>query len=385
MLSSSPNFSSMEKTILETDIIDWLALNLVPGLGAKGMRVLLERFLTPQNIFNAAKTDLYLCGLNSDVVDHIKSKVSREKAKEHYKALVSQNIDVIALNDTNYPTLLKEIHDPPPVLYVRSDEPEILHKPAIAIVGSRQCSHYGRTIAEKLSGELASQGFTIISGLARGIDTIAHAAALDAGGKTIAVLGSGLDIIYPRENRKLAKGIEAQGALCSELPLGTPPLPQHFPFRNRIISGLCLGVVIVEAAERSGSLITARMAMEQNREVFAVPGNITSPNSFGPNYLIKDGAKLVQTWQDIVEELPRAITSPSAKTNNQQKELFPPMGLSQKEQKVYDLMDFAEPCHIDDLAEASQLASQELLSTLFNLEVKAAIKQLPGKNFVKQF
>jgi DNA processing protein len=289
----------------------------------------------------------------------------------------------LALNDELYPQLLKEIYDPPPVLYLQGDVAALNRQPAIAVVGSRRCSTYGRNATEMLASELATRGVTIISGLARGIDTAAHKAALTAKGKTVAVLGNGLDQVYPRENKDLAAEITNNGAVISELPLGAPPLPQNFPFRNRIISGLCLGVLIVEAAERSGSLITARMALEQGRDVFAVPGNITSGNSFGPNYLIKDGAKLVQSWRDIVEELPTHWKATLLVENSAS--LQPELPLfSAAEEQIYHLLDLDEPRHIDQLSGKSGLAIGEVLSTLLSLEIKDWVKQLPGKNFVRK-
>jgi DNA processing protein len=261
------------------------------------------------------------------------------------------------------------------------------------MVGSRRCSTYGQNTALMLARDLAHRGVTIISGLARGIDAAAHRGALEAGGKTVAVMGTGIDLVYPRDHRKLAQEIlEGGGALVSEFPLRTPPAPQNFPYRNRVISGLSLGVVLVEAAENSGSLITARLAMEQNREVFAVPGNITSRNSFGTNYLIKSaGAKLVQAWQDIATELPPEIAatllppSPTKVDVNliEQLELVPG-DLTATEHAVWKLLSTDEPAHIDALAETSKLPVQELTGTLLALEMRELIRQLPGKCFVRK-
>jgi DNA processing protein len=246
-----------------------------------------------------------------------------------------------------------------------------------------------------LARDLASRGVTIVSGLARGIDAAAHRGAIEAGGRTVAVMGTGLDEIYPRDHRKLADEIlEKGGALISEFPLKTPPAPQNFPYRNRVISGLSLGVLIVEAAENSGSLITARLALEQGREVFAVPGNITSRNSFGTNYLIKGaGAKLVQAWQDIAMELPPDIASqllpPETKTKGEQDELgkqleLVPNDLSATEQEVWRLLSADSPLHIDALAEESDLSVPELTGALLALEMRELVRQLPGKCFVRK-
>jgi DNA processing protein len=261
------------------------------------------------------------------------------------------------------------------------------------MVGSRRSSTYGQNAATMLARDLAQRGITIISGLARGIDAAAHRGALEAGGRTVAVMGTGLDQVYPRDHKKLADEIlKSGGALVSEFPLETPPAPQNFPYRNRVISGLSLGVAIVEAAENSGSLITARMAMEQNREVFAVPGNITSRNSFGTNYLIKGaGAKLVQAWQDVVAELPPEIAArilppePKRKEKGTVEQLsLAPLDLSPAEHAVWKLLSTDEAVHIDALAESSGLSISELTGALLGLEMRELIRQLPGKCFVRK-
>jgi DNA processing protein len=287
------------------------------------------------------------------------------------------------------------VFDPPITLYVKGAWAECLDQPCVAMVGSRRCSTYGQNAATMLARDLAQRGVTIISGLARGIDAAAHRGALEAGGRTVAVMGTGVDQVYPRDHRKLVQEIlEHGGAIVSEFPLETPPAPQNFPYRNRVISGLSLGVVVVEAAENSGSLITARMAMEQNREVFAVPGNITSRNSFGTNYLIKGaGAKLVQQWQDVAAELPPEIAArllpPANKEKREEKNLseqlqLVPDDLSATEHAVFRLLSTDDPAHIDALVEASKLAVPELTSALLALEMRELIRQLPGKCFVRK-
>jgi DNA processing protein len=263
----------------------------------------------------------------------------------------------------------------------------------VAIVGSRRCSTYGQNAALMFARELAQRGVTIISGLARGIDAAAHRGALEAGGRTVAVMGTGLDQVYPRDHQKLVEAIlKHKGALVTQFPLGTPPVSENFPYRNRVISGLSLGVVVVEAAENSGSLITARLAMEQNREVFAVPGNITSRNSFGTNYLIKGaGAKLVQQWQDIASELPQEIAAqllppPSRKKKGELVDQlqFAPTDLSPHERAVFKLLSTDTPLQIDTLAEKTSFTITQLTSALLTLEMRELIRALPGKSFVRR-
>lgn len=368
---------------MREDIEDWIALNLVPGLGARTARLLVAQWPKPAAIFAARAQELARAGAGAEAIESLRAGDTRASAEELKRKLDEIEARAITLFDEDYPRLLREIHDPPLVLYVRGELKRACAQPAIAVVGSRRASTYGRNAAEMLAGELATRGITIVSGLARGIDTCAHRAALQAGGMTVAVMASGLDIIYPKENAPLAQEIVKQGALVTELPPATPPLARHFPFRNRIISGLCQGVLVVEAAERSGSLITARLALEQNREVFAVPGQISSAGSFGPNYLIKDGAKLVQNWRDIVEELPGGHAVASTQQPAQQQELFPPAQLSETERRIYDLLDRDTPVNIEELSSASGLGPGQLASALLTLEVKDKIRQLPGKQFVK--
>ncbi len=369
------------------DIQDWIALNLIPGLGARTLYQMLQKWGNPGEIFRANRNALTSFKLKDDIVETILSRETFAQAETELKRLEELQATVIALADEEYPKLLKEICDPPLVLYAKGKLDLALLQPTIGVIGARRCSTYGQYAAEMLTNDLASRGITIVSGLARGIDTIAHRSAIKAKGQTLAVMGNGIDQVYPKENSLLAIELQEFGGILSELPLGAPPLPQNFPFRNRIIAGMCLGVLVVEAAERSGSLITARLAMEQNREVFAIPGNITSANSFGPNYLIKDGAKLVQHWQDVVEELPLGIKArlldKAYVEKSVQAELFPQTPLSENEQKVYDLMKFDQTRHIDEIGFASKLMPSQLLATLLELEIKDKIKQLPGKNFVK--
>jgi DNA processing protein len=375
---------------MRADLADWVALNMVRGVGPRTANQLLSRFGSPAGVFAASRLALGKEGLKPDTIQELKDSSILEKANAEIERLEKLNAEVITLEDDAYPQLLREIHDPPIALYVRGDLQKALERPALAVVGSRRCSTYGVNVAESLSRDLASHGLAIVSGLARGIDAAAHRGALESNGQTIAVVGTGLETTYPKEHKKLEEQIIANGAVVSEFPLGTPPLPQNFPYRNRILSGLCFGVLIVEASEHSGSLITARLAYEQGREVFAVPGNITSQTSFGPNYLIKDGAKLVQIWRDVVDELPReakehlfGIERPTAAKSNVQP-IFEAVDLSDNERKVLDILSSDVPAHIDQLLLSSELSSSDLMTALLGLEMKDRIKQLPGKSFIKR-
>ena len=290
------------------------------------------------------------------------------------------------------PARLKEIYDPPVVLFVRGSV-EVLSTPGIAMVGTRHPTPYGMGMAERLSKDLAARGLVIISGMARGVDTASHRGAIEVGGKTIAVFGTGIDVLYPKENSRLAEQILALGgALISEFPIGTFAAPQNFPIRNRIISGMSAGVLVVEAAEYSGTRITARCALEQDRDVYAVPGNVTNKGSWGPNTLIKQGAKLVATWEDVWEELPTDIqdTLTAGRDESSLPEtasLFPDDDTSPHERKIMRLLKQDESTHIDFIVETleSEVSSSEIFAALFELELNGKIRQLPGKNFVKSF
>lgn len=373
---------------------EWIALNMTPGIGPRAAAKLLERFGSAEAVFGATRAELESLRLRPEAVESIRAREFFEKAEAEVERTRSIGVDVLLLDDGVYPALLREIFDPPITLYVKGAWSECLEQPSVAMVGSRRCSTYGQNTATMLARDLAQKGVTIISGLARGIDAAAHRGALEAGGRTVAVMGTGLDQVYPRDHRKLADEILAGGgALISEFPLETPPAPQNFPYRNRVISGLSLGVVLVEAAENSGSLITARLAMEQNREVFAVPGNITSRNSFGTNYLIKGaGAKLVQQWQDVVAELPPEIAArmlPPEPKKKKEKGLVAqlslvPEDLSANEHAVWKLLSTDDPGHIDALAESSKLSISDLTGALLGLEMRDLIRQLPGKAFIRK-
>jgi DNA processing protein len=316
-----------------------------------------------------------------------------ELAHDEIAKAAAAGIECVTLDDAAYPARLRQIYDPTLVLYVRGNV-SALSQPGIAVIGTRHPTPYGIGMSERLSCDLATRGLVIYSGLARGVDTAAHRGAVSAKGKAVAVFGTGVDAVYPKENSRLAEQIlSLGGALISEFPLGTFAAPQNFPIRNRIISGISFGVLVVEAAEYSGTRITARCALEQNREVFAVPGNVTNKNSWGPNTLIKQGARLVATWEDVWEELPAdvrlALTpetgneSPGAQTAS----LFQEPSLSPHEKKIYKVLKADEAMHLDEIIEKlePELSSSEIFAALFELELAGKVKQLPGKNFVRSF
>ena len=376
-----------------THLLDWLALSLTPGLGPTKARKLVERFGSPDAIFAASLTELESTGMQAVSAQSIATGKSAELAREEIARAASADITVISLHDPAYPPRLKEIYDPPLILYVRGAV-DVLSKPGIAMVGTRHPTPYGSGMAERLACDLALQGLVIISGMARGVDTASHRGAIAAKGKTIAVFGTGVDVIYPKENSRLAEQILALGgALISEFCLGTFAAPQNFPIRNRILSGMSVGVLVVEAAEYSGTRITARLALEQNRDVFAVPGNVTNKNSWGPNTLIKQGAKLVATWEDVWEDLPtevRLALTPSASPESSSASsasLFPEEGLPPHEKRILSLLKADEATHIDELVEKleAEMSSSEIFAALFELELNGKVRQMPGKNFVKSF
>ena len=372
---------------------EWLALALTPGLGPTKARKLVEHFGGAEAIFRASLTELEGSGIKAVTAQSIATGKSAELAREEIARAASEEVSILSLDDPSYPPRLKEIYDPPVILYVRGNA-EALTKPGIAMVGTRHPTPYGSGMAERLACDLASQGLVIVSGMARGVDTASHRGAISAKGKTIAVFGTGVDVIYPKENSRLAEQILALGgALISEFAIGTFAAPQNFPIRNRIISGMSVGVLVVEAAEYSGTRITARCALEQNRDVFAVPGNVTNKNSWGPNTLIKQGAKLVATWEDVWEDLPtevRLTLTPAASPESSaasSASLFPDEGLPPHEKRILSLLKADESTHIDELIEKleSELSSSEIFAALFELELAGKVRQMPGKNFVKSF
>lgn len=370
---------------------EWISLNMTPGIGPLKATRLLENFGSAENVFHAPRRDLESLRLKPETVQSIIKREFHEKAEEELAKVKELGGDVLILDDGSYPYLLREIADPPITLYVRGDWRACFEMPCIGVVGSRRCTTYGRNASEMLARDLAANGVCIISGLARGIDSSAHRGAIEGKGRTIAVLGTGIDGVYPKENGKLMDEIlETGGAIVSQFPLGTPPLKENFPYRNRIISGLSLGILVIEASERSGSLITARLAMEQNREVLAVPGNITSRVSIGTNYLIKSGAKLVQQWQDVVHEMPQEVIAKilpptvDEKDESVEQTKQKPPNMSADELKVWKILSADEPMQMDILLEESGLEFGELNKILLDLDLRDVIRVLPGNNYARK-
>ncbi|HMD71191.1 MAG TPA: DNA-processing protein DprA [Bryobacteraceae bacterium] len=378
--------------------LHWLALKLIPGLGTRNSGKLLDRFRTPQAIFRASRSELEAAGLSGAVAQSIASGCTFEDAVAQQERMMEAGAVLVALGDPRYPRPLREIFDPPLALFARG-RVELLESLSLGIVGTRRPTPYGLAAAERLSADLAHAGLAIVSGMARGIDTAAHKGALSVGGDTIAVLGCGVDVVYPSENRKLAADLAAKGLIVSEFPMGAVAFPQNFPIRNRIISGMSVGVMVVEGAQYSGSAITAKLAMDQGREVFAVPGNITSKLSWGPNLLIKQGARLVQDWNDVIADLPadarrqliekgrqRILAEDPATAGQVQPSLLEEAGpeLNETARLALAALHVDNPIHLDDLLETVRDTSpSELIAALFELEMLGLVKQLPGKNFVK--
>lgn len=365
----------------ESDRIAWLALRLVPDLGNRSVLRLINRFGSPRAVLDAEPKELATVeGLRGKAISALQRKEFLRHPETEWETLQRKGVKLLALNDPEYPSNLSAIPDPPAVLFVRGElQPRDLV--AVAVVGSRAASPMGMIFTEKLSGELALNGVTIVSGFAVGIDSAAHRGALKAGGRTIAVLGCGLDIDYPYGQGGLRDEIAASGALVTEFPLGTPPVAGHFPQRNRIISGLSLGVVVVEAAHRSGSLITARLALEQGREVFAVPGMAHHYRSVGPHRLLREGAKLVEGAEDVLEELRPLIRRSAAPPGEPDERETPVSGLEPDELQALRELD-GNPRHIDEIARSTQWPVGKVMAVLSNLELKGVARQLPGKYFV---
>lgn len=369
----------------------WLALALSPGLGPRRILEAVKELRSASEIFDLSLTGLEALRLPAEAAQFLFDGKGRRAAEDEWAAVAAQGASIVAYSSPEYPERLKEIYDPPPVLWLRGDA-KLLARPSLAVVGTRHPSPYGSGLAEMLSRDLAARGLLIVSGMARGIDSSAHKGALAARRPTVAVWGTGIDVVYPKENKKLAEEILATGgAIVSEVPMGTFPAPQNFPRRNRIISGVSLAVLVIEASENSGTRVTARCAEEQNRDLFAVPGNVTNKGSWTPNTLIKQGAKLTATWEDIWEELPSHVRmqleSEAGVASKPQPgaSLLPDPALRPEEAMVLEILRSDESTQIDELLEnlETQLTSSEVFTALFELEMAGRIRQLPGKNFVR--
>ncbi len=366
-------------------------MSLTPGIGAGRGRKLVELFDGVDRLFRATLTELEGAGLAAAAAQSLATGKSLELAAEELDRVKAFGAHVVAQGEPAYPKRLYEIYDPPLVLYMRGSA-ETLNKHGLAVVGTRHPTPYGVGMAERLACDLAARGLVIVSGMARGVDSAAHRGALNAHGQTVAIWGTGVDVTYPKENQKLADQIlAAGGSILSEFPLGTFPAPQNFPIRNRIISGLSIGVLVIEAGEYSGTRVTARCALEQGRDVYAVPGNVTNKLSWGPNTLIKQGAALIATWEDVWEALPadtRLALAPPEQPASQAPataSLFGGSNLSPDEKRIFAVLRADEPTHIDELVErlVSHLSSSQIFAALFELELSGRIRALPGKYYVR--
>ena len=383
---------------LEEERLAWLALTMTDGLGPTRIWRAVNAAGSAERVLGLPLTELEGLRLPATAAQAISCGHSRAETEKEWKRVQEGGGALIAPVDEAYPDRLREIFDPPTMLWVRGDA-TLLKQPGIAVVGTRTPTPYGSGMAEMLARDLAARGLVILSGMARGVDTAAHRGAITArsnqgAGRTVAVWGTGIDVIYPKENKRLAEQIlECGGALLSEYPMGTFPAPQNFPIRNRILSGMSVGVLVIEAGENSGTRITARCALEQNREVFAVPGNVTSKNSWGPNTLIKQGAKLVATWEDVWEELPTQIRLQVeermgiASFGESAASLFSKPDLPEDQGHVFEALRPDQSMQLDELVEQLEgtLTSSEIFTALFELELAGRVRSMPGKNYVRVF
>ncbi len=384
----------MQPALSSDESIHWLALRMAAGVGTRRAGRLVEIFRTPQAIFRASAKELEEAGLSAAVAQSVASGCAFEEAVEQQQKVAKLGVELVPITDSRYPARLREIFDPPPLLYARG-RIELLGNLMLGVVGTRRPTPYGMQVAARLSRDLSEAGLTIASGMARGIDTAAHRAVLECGGDTIAVFGCGVDEVYPSENRKLAESLCEKGLVISEFPMGAPPFPQNFPVRNRIISGMSAGVLVVEGGEYSGSTITAKLAAEQNREMFAVPGNVTSKMSWGPNLLIKQGAKLVQEWNDVVMELKgedrrrlveqcRNRLNPRELAGGESQEAAGASDLSSYSKAILKALKHDGPVALDSLMDAVEgMSASDVLAALFELELSGLVRQLPGKSYIK--
>ena len=376
---------------LDENQLAWLALALAPGLGPKRILDAVQQLGSAARIFELRLTELEGLNFPAESAQFIFDGKARAAAESEWTRVSALGATIVSYGCEAYPERLREIYDPPPVLWVRG-ETSLLSRPSIAIVGTRHPTPYGSGVAEMLARDLSARRLLVVSGMARGIDSCAHKGALAARMPTVAIWGTGIDVVYPKENKKLAEEIiSTGGAIVSEVPLGTFPAPQNFPRRNRILSGISIAVLVVEAAENSGTRVTARCAAEQNRDLFAVPGNVTSKGSWTPNTLIKQGAKLVATWEDVWEELPSQVQNeleaqaPPASKSDPAASLLPDPVLRPEEAMVLEVLRTDESLQIDELLERleTQLTSSEVFTALFELEMAGRVRCLPGKNYVR--
>jgi DNA processing protein len=391
MTTLPQNLVQAQTVRLDEARLAWLALALSPGLGPKRILDAMKLLETPSRLFSLTLTELEGLRFPAEAAQFIFDGKARQAAEEEWARVSAQGATIVSFGCAEYPERLKEIYDPPPVLWVRGAV-NLLSRPAIAVVGTRHPSPYGSGVAEMLARDLAVRRLLIVSGMARGIDSCAHRGALTARMPTVAVWGTGIDVVYPKENKKLAEEILAGGgAIVSELPMGTFPAPQNFPRRNRILSGLSVAVLVVEAAENSGTRVTARCAAEQNRDLYAVPGNVTSKGSWTPNTLIKQGAKLVATWEDVWEDLPSQVRleleaeAPVESKSGATASLLPDPVLRPEEAMVLEVLRSDDSLQIDEILELleTQLTSSEVFTALFELEITGRVRCLRGKNYVR--
>jgi DNA processing protein len=389
---SSPSLSA-QPVAIDEDRLAWLALILTPGLGPRRILDAMRQLETPSRIFALPLTAIEGLKFPAPAAQYIFDGRARADAEQEWIRAGEHGVQLVTFSCPQYPERLKEIYDPPPVLWVRGDA-DLLARPSIAIVGTRRPTPYGTGAAEMLARDLSARGMLVVSGMARGIDTAAHKGALAAGKPTVAVWGTGADVIYPKENKKLAEDILAGGgAIVSELPLGTFPAPQNFPRRNRILSGVSVGVLVVEASENSGTRVTARCAADQGRDVFAVPGNVTSKNSWTPNTLIKQGAQLTATWEDVWEVLSSQVRLELEAGWAVESKLqggasvVPDAPLQGREAVVFEVLRQDTALQMDEILEMveAQLSSAEVFTALFELELAGRVRSLPGKNYVRSF
>lgn len=370
---------------MKKEKVDWIKLKMVPEIGPVSFRKLMKHFFSPANVISSSLSELETVeGIGKKKAKLIWDNLKNLNIEAELKLIEKHRIKIVTFDDSDYPVNLKSIYDPPFLFYMKG---EFLFKDdlSIAIVGSRKATPYGKMVAEKIGRDLAAMGITVISGLARGIDTYAHKGALAGGGRTIAVLGNGLSMIYPKENKDLGEAVSQQGAVVSEFSMESLPDRTNFPIRNRIISGLSLGTIVVEAVEKSGALITANLALQQGREVFAIPGNIFSKYSQGAHGLIKEGAKLVENVNDVIEEIRVFSENLNIKRKEESNKTIqmPICSLNQKEQKIYDCVLW-EPVPIDEIVQKCNLPVKDISSSLMLMEIKGLIKQVSGKMFIRK-